>query len=294
MCGITGLVLSKRDRTEAEYAEITRQFTEQLIAAQSRGTDAAGVYILNEKGEHYYYRAPLAAKALVNTPDFQAVLSHVGASTIAIVGHTRAATTGSPLVVDNNHPIYDAPLIGVHNGVIYNHRNLRNQYGAVSDVDSAVILSTIKAHMGDELLTHGIIRQAMREVDGSWAIAVADIRQEQIFLARNDKSPMEMFHGRKQGITFFGSTHSIISAGFDIDIETVSLPAFAVTTLNRVSAKGRQICYTPLMKPKRKTLAIKPTRFRFSPTDSWTYTDTELEDWELAQLGLAEDIYNDS
>jgi len=65
------------------------------------------------------------------------------------------------MVVDNNHPIYDAPLIGVHNGVIWNNDELREEYFTEAEVDSAVILSVLNAHMGDGKLTLGHIRKAM-------------------------------------------------------------------------------------------------------------------------------------
>ena len=140
MCGITGLVLGSRGRSNADYQKVKNDFTLMLLSAQSRGTDASGLFILNEGGRHFYYRAPVPASELVESDEYWNILSQVDDSTIAIVGHTRAATTGDPEVIENNHPIYDAPLVGVHNGVVHNHEQLRRKYGAVADVDSATIL----------------------------------------------------------------------------------------------------------------------------------------------------------
>ena len=270
MCGVIGTVLSPKHRSADQLLDICDDFTEMLVAAQVRGIDAAGVFVINEGGEHFYYRAPMAASRLVNAEGFYNVLDNVTNQTIAIVGHTRAATTGSPAVNDNNHPIYDAPLLGVHNGVIHNHRQLRAEYGAVADVDSAVILSVIKSELvGDEPLTRKNLVAALPKLQGSFAIAVTDLRDDSLFLARNAGSPMVITQ-RTNGQLWFASTETILAEGLRLQskIDSQTLPANTVLRLTRTEAKGVKQLHLAGFTPAK---VINPTvspRFELHPPQS--------------------------
>jgi len=252
MCGIIGVVLGDKVRSEGEYERIREDFATMLVAAQARGTDAAGLYVVNSDGISVHAAAGSAA-ALATTDEFWSVLNEVGPTTIAIVGHTRHATTGSPNVNDNNHPIVDSRLVGVHNGVIYNHMALRRKYGAVAEVDSAAILSTLM-HQRTETsghLTTGDIRQAMPQVEGSWAIAVADFdRPDVLFLARNAGSPMQITHERKRQALWFASTNTILSQGLGRTVRATTLPAWSVAKLTRKVARTGRVLHASIQAPK--------------------------------------------
>ena len=242
MCGITGLVLGRKARSEADFDAIKFSFIDSLIAAESRGVDASGIFIINEGGEHYFYRAPVRATKLSGMSGFWNVLDKVSASTIAIVGHTRAATTGSPKVVDNNHPIYDPPLVGVHNGVIRNHMDLREKYGAVADVDSATILSMLNSKLSDsQTLTRSIIAKTMPEAKGSWAIAIADTRKDTLYLARNSGSPMQLTWQKRDRLLWFASTESILEPISSKKVKSISMTANTVMALTRRHAESGEL-----------------------------------------------------
>jgi len=255
MCGIIGLVLGSRVRSAGEYERIRVDFSTMLVAAQARGVDAAGLYLINavpgKPGvRQYVHSAGIPAESLVKTPAYWELLDNVGPDTIAIVGHTRHATTGSPKVNSNNHPIVDGPLVGVHNGVIYNHQALRSQYGAVAEVDSATILSTLLAQGQGDALEVGDIRQAMPQVDGSWAIAVSDQRRQGIFLARNAASPMQLTHERKRKVLWFASTTSILSQGLGHEVKAQPLPVWSVAFLTRKNASTGKLTPKSIEAPK--------------------------------------------
>jgi glucosamine--fructose-6-phosphate aminotransferase (isomerizing) len=238
MCGITGLVLGRKARSAEDFEDIKFSFIDSLIAAESRGVDASGIFVINEGGEHYFYRAPVRATKLSGQAGFWNVLDKVSASTIAIVGHTRAATTGSPKVIDNNHPIYDPPLVGVHNGVIHNHMDLRAKYGAVADVDSATILSMLNSKLSDsQTLTRSIIAKTMPEAKGSWAIAIADTRKDTLYLARNSGSPMQLTWQKRENLLWFASTERILEPISSKRVKSVSMPANTVMALTRANAE---------------------------------------------------------
>ena len=239
MCGITGLVLGRKVRSANDFEDIKFSFIDSLIAAESRGIDASGIFVINEGGEHYFYRAPVRATKLSGMAGFWNVLDRVGKSTIAIVGHTRAATTGSPEFVENNHPIYDPPLVGVHNGVIHNHMTLRMKYGAVAEVDSATILSMLNSKLdASQTLTRSIIAKTMPEAKGSWAIAIADTRKDTLYLARNSGSPMQLTWQKRDQLLWFASTEAILQPINSKRVKSVSMPANTVMALTRANAES--------------------------------------------------------
>jgi glucosamine 6-phosphate synthetase-like amidotransferase/phosphosugar isomerase protein len=128
MCGILGVCLDiTTPRTADDILKLKIDFADLLTAAEVRGTDAAGVYIVNKDSEIVYHKAPVAGSVLADDDALWEMLNEfVSEKTVAIIGHTRFATHGDPKVNDNNHPIFDHPIIGVHNGMIRNHERLNN------------------------------------------------------------------------------------------------------------------------------------------------------------------------
>ena len=126
------------------------------------------------------------------------------------IGHTRWATHGEPSE-DNAHPhcTDDRSIIGVHNGIIENYKELRdklvrNGYTFHSQTDTEVAIKTVdyyfkKYNMGP---VDAIVRTMVR-VRGSYALAFMfkDYPGE-IFVARKD-SPMII--GVGEGETYLAS-----------------------------------------------------------------------------------------
>ena len=250
MCGILGICLDNRTRTEDDLVNIKADFANILLESQVRGTDATGVYIVNRDSGISYIKAPVAAEDMVWAADdeqgfWKALDARVGPDTVAIIGHTRAATTGSPECNDNNHPIIDEPIIGVHNGVIRNHRELDRRYPKAAEVDSAAIMSMLKVKAGKKPLTTGVIAKAYPELVGPAAIAVADTRQtDRVFLARN-YNPINITRDRDAGILMFASTADILRSALGDDINTFSMPENSVCKVNHKSISGNLV-YVPI------------------------------------------------
>ena len=63
-----------------------------------------------------------------------------------LVGHTRWATHGDPSYKGNNHPLVHGNIVGVHNGVIQNYRDILKKTGREDDkaeVDSEAIFAAV-------------------------------------------------------------------------------------------------------------------------------------------------------
>ena len=263
MCGILGICFDGRDRTDREWRDIAEDFANIWMASPRRGTDAAGVYIVNRDSEIRYLKAPVTADDMVDDPMdgtygyWELVREHLGSDTVGIIGHTRAATTGDPKYNDNNHPVVDAPIIGVHNGVITNHMALHAKYPKVAEVDSAAIMSLLKSKSANRPITKKIIANSVHELDGPFAIAIADMRKpDGIYLARN-RNPVHFHRNRTDGLLMFASTSEILEDALGDDIKTFPMPKDTVCRLSANTVKT-SMDFTKL-KSRKPSTKSKPT-----------------------------------
>ena len=271
MCGILGICFDGRERTDAEWMDIAWDFSYLWIHSMDRGTDAAGVYIVNRDSEIHYIKAPVTAECLASDDMYgywEFCRTHLGPDTVGIIGHTRAATTGDPKDNDNNHPVVDAPIIGVHNGVITNHKALDKKYPKVAEVDSAAIMSLLKHYSANRPITKKIIAKSVHELDGPFAIAVADMRKpDGIYLARN-RNPVHFHRNRTDGLLTFASTSDILRDAYGDDTKTFSMPKDTVCRLSPGTVK-RSMDFTKLILPKRSTKS-KPSVNDLYPREATT------------------------
>ena len=160
MCGIIGIL---GNTPSAE------RVIESLRRLEYRGYDSAGIASL-ENGKLVRRRAPGKLKALETLLDAEPLN---GATAI---GHTRWATHGAPTEI-NAHPHQSGKVAVVHNGIIENFRELREELGAlgrsfVTDTDTETI-----AHLIDQFLADGAdpkqaVHKTLSRLRGAFAIAV--------------------------------------------------------------------------------------------------------------------------
>ena len=179
MCGIVGY--TGRDQA-VDY------LIEGLRTLEYRGYDSAGVEVVGTDGELHGVKC---AGRVATLADRCETANLVGTTGIA---HTRWATHGAP-TDRNSHPHRDCTgrIAIVHNGIIENFRELRGYlkrsgHELVSETDSEVIAHLIEEAWagpaaGDLVAA---VRNAVRRLEGSWALAVvcADA-PDQIVCARN-------------------------------------------------------------------------------------------------------------
>ena len=180
MCGIIAV-------TGSEPALPT--ILEGLSRLEYRGYDSAGV-VLQHEGSLWLERKAGKLAELVGS------VGHAPATPVAGIGHTRWATHGKP--VDHNaHPHTDQSgrLAIVHNGIIENYLELKHDLLAKghtfqSETDTEVLAHVIGVEyerLGD--LTEAL-RSALRQVDGSFAIAVVQADHPDLVVGSRRGSPM--------------------------------------------------------------------------------------------------------
>ena len=172
MCGIVGLVGSR---------EVAPQLLEGLRQLEYRGYDSAGIATVASDGQLTCLRAKGKLRNL--TACFEAE----GAPGRCGIGHTRWATHGKP-EKRNAHPhrSSDGTVAVVQNGIIENHRALREQLEASgvvfqSETDTEVIPHLLAAELqqlqaegrtpGGGLLLQAL-QQVLPKLQGAYALAV--------------------------------------------------------------------------------------------------------------------------
>ena len=179
MCGIVGY--TGRDQAVGYLLE-------GLRTLEYRGYDSAGVEVLGADGALHGVKCAGRVATLAERCETANMVGTTG------IAHTRWATHGAP-TDRNSHPHRDCTgrIAIVHNGIIENFRELRgylkrNGHELVSETDSEVIAHLIEDAWAGPSKGNLVaaVRNAVRRLEGSWALAVvcADAPGE-IVCARN-------------------------------------------------------------------------------------------------------------
>ena len=170
-----------------------------LKRLEYRGYDSAGIAV--ETTDRIAIRkAKGKVSELVNLLEDEPALE---ASTCGIA-HTRWATHGPPTTA-NAHPHAGGKnsIALVHNGIIENHRSLREKltnagYTFLSETDTEVL-----AHLVDSLYTGNLteaVTAALREIEGTFGIAVMAHAQPGTLVVARRGSPIVLGLGEKETI----------------------------------------------------------------------------------------------
>src|SRR5687767_6076193 len=162
MCGIVGAIAERN---------IVPILMEGLRRLEYRGYDSAGIAVLNGTAKLKRLRTVGKVKMLEQAIEADPTHGQVG------IAHTRWATHGVPSE-RNAHPhISRDGLAIVHNGIIENHEELREElkklgYVFTSETDTEVIAHRIHHHkqkLGDIFRS---VRATVAELEGAYALAV--------------------------------------------------------------------------------------------------------------------------
>lgn len=178
MCGIVGFIGAN------DAKEILLTGLEKL---EYRGYDSAGIALLNDSGVNV--TKVKGRIATLREKVDQDVMATMG------IGHTRWATHGEPSE-DNAHPHQSASgrYTLVHNGVIENYTEIRDQYlGGVtlkSETDTEIVVQLVEqfANEANDVLEG--FRKALSVLKGSYALALIDNQNPDLIYVAKNKSPL--------------------------------------------------------------------------------------------------------
>ena len=191
MCGIVGILA---DRPVASL------LVDGLRRLEYRGYDSAGIATL-VNGHIDIRRAEGKLEKLAEKLFREPLLGNVG------IGHTRWATHGKP-TESNAHPHFTDKVAIVHNGIIENYRELREELekkGCTfkSETDTETI-----AHLLTDLIKQGLtpqqaVAKALKRLEGAFALGIIFDGHEKLLMGARRGSPLAVGFG--EGELYLGS-----------------------------------------------------------------------------------------
>lgn len=191
MCGIVG-ILGKH--------EVSPLILDALKRLEYRGYDSAGIATVN--AGHLSRRRALGK--LINLSD---LLVHDPLPGKSGIGHTRWATHGAP-TVNNAHPHRSGPVAVVHNGIIENYRDLREELAAKGCEFQTETDTETVALLFEDFLTQGqspkeAAASTIARLEGAFALCFLIDGEDDLLIAARKGSPLAIGHG--DGEMFVGS-----------------------------------------------------------------------------------------
>jgi glucosamine--fructose-6-phosphate aminotransferase (isomerizing) len=178
MCGIVGYIGGQ---------QATPIILEGLKKLEYRGYDSAGIATLSN-GESTTRRSQGKLVNLETILREQPLTGTVG------IGHTRWATHGKPSEI-NAHPHKAGSVIVVHNGIIENYLQLKEQLKQAghtfkSETDTEVIAHLIEETLRTEGDYEKAVRKALSQLRGAYAVCILNEKLPDCLIAAKLGSPM--------------------------------------------------------------------------------------------------------
>ena len=237
MCGILGAMFfptkkqAKNRLWAAQYI-----LSEAFAESKDRGKDASGAAMI--AGDYYaVVKGPWISDEFMLKDKEEAIHSVVLENDITkpfdaftqicrkkekelslIMMHTRAKTQGSEYENKNNHPLLvpndpklDATIIGVHNGMIKNDDEIREELkkdkALVTDaeVDSAAIFEVIHNTLAEEEPGLDHMDEVAKWLEGQFAICAISRHHPHRVMFWRDSRPLDYIISEDLGLVFFSS-----------------------------------------------------------------------------------------
>ena len=191
MCGIVGMV---------GHTPVAPLIVDALKRLEYRGYDSAGLATI-EAGQLARRRAE---GKLVNLE--KRLREEPLGGTIGI-GHTRWATHGVPNET-NAHPHFSKDVAIVHNGIIENFAELREElirdgYEFASQTDTEVVAHLISREMAQGVEPQQAAYNALKRLKGAFALAIMFRGDEDLIIGARNGPPLAVGHG--EGEMYVGS-----------------------------------------------------------------------------------------
>ncbi|HMQ12144.1 MAG TPA: glutamine--fructose-6-phosphate transaminase (isomerizing) [Candidatus Competibacter phosphatis] len=181
MCGIVGAIAERN---------VTPILLEGLRRLEYRGYDSAGIVTLDQRDQRLHRTRTVGkVQALAERLRREPVRGSLG------IAHTRWATHGEPSE-RNAHPhVSNDSVAVVHNGIIENHRELKEEliaagYRFESDTDTEVVAHLIDQRMRETGDLLAAMQQAVARLTGAYSLGVICRDDPERLIAARVGSPL--------------------------------------------------------------------------------------------------------
>ena len=238
MCGIVGILGA---------GPVAEQIVEALKRLEYRGYDSAGIATL-ENGELTRRRASGKLKNLELRLSNHPLQGAIG------IGHTRWATHGKPTEV-NAHPHASERVAIVHNGIIENFRELRDDLAAkghrfATETDSEVVAHLVTAELDAGRSPVEAVAAALPQLHGAFALAFLFAGEADLLIGARRGPPLAVGYG---GDEMYLGSDALALAPFTDEVSYLDDGDWVVLT--RTSAEFYDEANRRVARPKQKSLA---------------------------------------
>jgi glucosamine--fructose-6-phosphate aminotransferase (isomerizing) len=238
MCGIVGILGRE---------PVAEEIVEALKRLEYRGYDSAGVATL-EGGHLTRRRAEGKLKNLEKRLTVEPLAGTTG------IGHTRWATHGKPNET-NAHPHATDKVAVVHNGIIENFRELREELQAkghkfATETDTEVVAHLVTHEMKSGRSPEDAVAASLPRLRGAFALAFVFEGQQDLLIGARKGSPLAVGYG--DGEMYLGSD-AIALAPFTDTISYLEEGDWAV--LHRGGVQVRDVDNNKVVRPVQKSMA---------------------------------------
>lgn len=183
MCGIIGAV---------GKSEVTPLLLEGLSRLSYRGYDSAGVATITAQGI-------VRRRAEGKLQNLIAKVANDPLPGIIGIAHTRWATHGAP-TENNAHPHATDRVAIVHNGIIENYQELRDELAQhqlrfATETDSEVIAHLITYYMDQGMPPVDAARKTLTRLHGAFSLGIVFAGQTDLLCAARQGAPLAIGHG---------------------------------------------------------------------------------------------------
>ncbi|GIK97576.1 MAG: glutamine--fructose-6-phosphate aminotransferase [isomerizing] [Alphaproteobacteria bacterium] len=191
MCGIIGII---------GKAPVAPLLVDGLKRLEYRGYDSAGIAtVVNGHIDRRRAEGKLA--------NLEAVLADRPLAGTIGIGHTRWATHGRPNET-NAHPHATDRVAVVHNGIIENFQELRDELTAKgrrfeTETDTEVVAHLLTDYLEAQMTPEQAMGEAMARLHGAFALAVVFAGRHDLMIGARRGSPLAVGYG--EGEMFIGS-----------------------------------------------------------------------------------------
>jgi glucosamine--fructose-6-phosphate aminotransferase (isomerizing) len=219
MCGIVGIV---------GHSPVAPLIVDALKRLEYRGYDSAGVATI-EHGELARRRAEGKLINLERRLSAEPLGGTIG------IGHTRWATHGVPNET-NAHPHFSNGVAIVHNGIIENFSDLRDElsrdgFEFTSQTDTEVVAHLVSRELKRGARPVDAAFKALKRLEGAFALAIMFKGDEDLIVGARNGPPLAVGHG--DGEMYLGSD-AIALAPFTNSITYLEDGDWAVVRRNHV------------------------------------------------------------
>src|SRR5271169_1019859 len=183
MCGIVGILGA---------GPVAGQILDALKRLEYRGYDSAGVATL-ENGRLTRRRVEGKLRNLEARLAKEPLAGAIG------IGHTRWATHGKP-VEANAHPHASDRLAVVHNGIIENFRDLRQELAAkgylfATETDSEIAAFVVEDELSKGKPPEAAVHAALGRLRGAFALVYLFEGEEDLLIGARQGAPLAIGYG---------------------------------------------------------------------------------------------------